>query len=53
MNLLGFMYEKGLSFAINYKTAFQYYNTAAANGSVLGMNNVGYLYDNGLGVEKI
>jgi TPR repeat protein/S1-C subfamily serine protease len=51
-NELGFMYQSGLSVAIDYAEALKWYKLSAAQGYAQGQNNLGSMYHNGYGVSK-
>ena len=52
-NYLGSWYENGENgLAVDYQEAFRWYKKAAEQGYDLAQINIGYLYDNGLGVKE-
>ncbi len=49
---LGNIYYSGSGVDKDYQLAFSFYETAAKNGSVLGLSEVGYMYVAGEGVDR-
>ena len=49
---VGEIYEKGISVSPDYVDAAAWYEKAAKQGSVQGLNHSAYLYERGLGVPK-
>ena len=49
---IGYACEKGEEFKQDYKTAYMLYSIAAEHGDSMAINNIGWLYQNGFGLEK-
>ena len=49
---LGYRLERGHDFGQDYGKAMELYTLASAEGNSTAMNNIGWLYLNGLGVNR-
>src|SRR5262249_45829926 len=51
LNDLGVMYLNGRGVKPDLAAAFEFFSAAAAGGDPLALNNLGWIYQNGLGLE--
>jgi len=52
LNSFGYMYENGVYFQQNLKTAFDYYSSAAELGELRAVYNIGRMYSSGIHVKQ-
>ena len=51
-NMLGFMHKNGNGVKKNYLKAIEYYKMASSKGNTLAMNNLAFMYEEGIGKKK-